>query len=250
MREWDFAVKRPRMTSNKADKEEQEKFIDDFQTYMVFLFIVCNVYGLKLKLLFTDEVSLRRDGTIHFGWYKKGTTPEIPESNGRFQSIKMIGAVDQQEGSFHLHKVKGKVTLQVYADFLAYLANIHKDKVLVIVHDNAPWHGVKSLNGLLKEKGVKNILVIRLPKYSPQMNPSENLWKWMRESVTHCRYYEDLNELTNSVWKFYRRAYNQRESARKRFKTEMPLFNIFVKNYSKGIKLALLFLNCNKKLYY
>ena len=122
MREWDFAVKRPRMTSNKADKEEQEKFIDDFQTYMVFLFIVCNVYGLKLKLLFTDEVSLRRDGTIHFGWYKKGTTPEIPESNGRFQSIKMIGAVDQQEGSFHLHKVKGKVTLQVYADFLAYLA--------------------------------------------------------------------------------------------------------------------------------
>jgi len=248
MKEWGFAIKRPRMRSNKADIHEQDAFLENFQVMMVLYFLVSAAYGIKLKVLFTDEASLRRDGTIHSAWYKKGVTPEILESNGRFQSTKWIGAVDNQEGSFHLKKVANKVTLKVYVDFLVYLSTLHKDKQLIIVHDNAPWHGVKNLPNLLAEKGVTNILIIRLPKYSPEMNYCEKLWNWMREDVTHCRYYESLAELEKSVWRFYRKAYNQREQAKIRFRTEKPLFEISVKNCRKGFAQFYYYLMCTKIL--
>lgn len=233
MTEWGFSVKRPRMRSVKADEREQQIFMTHFGQLMVFLLIL-RFFGVKLKVLFTDEASLRRDGTLHRGWFKRGETPEIPESGGRFESVKLIGAVDQQDGRFHLKMASDKITLEVYADFLAYLSDQHKDKLLIIVHDNAPWHGAKNLSKLLGERGVENILVIRLPKYSPDMNPCEKLWKWMRETVTHCRYYGSLGELKLAVWRFYRRAYNQKEKAKVRFKTEKPLFNLSVKACRKG----------------
>jgi len=225
------------MKTTKANVEEQEDFLDNFQSLIVLFFFLSNFFGKTLKILFSDEAGFRRDGTIHNGWYKRGIIPEVPESNGRFESIKLIGAVDYQEGSFHLKKASGKVTTKVYVDYLVYLSGMYKDKIIILVHDNAPWHGVKRLPELLAEKGVNNIVVIRLPKYSPEMNYCEKLWKWMRESVTHCRYYETLEELEESIWRFYRRAYNQREKAKMRFKTEKPLFNISVKNYRRGFAL-------------
>ncbi len=105
------------MKSQKADIVEQKAFVENFQQIMSFLFIVSQVTKIKVKILFTDEASLRRDGTIHWGWYKKGVPPEIPETNGRFESVKLIGAVDQQNGSFHLKKACGKITAEVYLDF-------------------------------------------------------------------------------------------------------------------------------------
>lgn len=237
------------MKSAKADVQEQEVFCENFQILIVFLYLLSQSNNLNLKILFTDEASFRRDGTIHNGWYTKGVTPLIPESNGRFESIKLMGAVDYQKGSFHLKKACGRITTEVYANFLVDLSNKHKDKQIVIVHDNAPWHGVKTLPKILAEKGINNILIIRLPKYSPEMNYCEKLWKWMREDVTHCRYYDDLSELEESIWRFYRKAYNQREQAKVRFKTEKPLFDISVKNYRRAFAMFLCYLIVLQKLY-
>jgi len=247
MKEWGFSVKRPRMSSVKADEGEQQVFIDHFAQLMVFLWLLSS-RGVKLKILFTDEASLRRDGTLHRGWFKQGETPEIPESGGRFESVKLIGAVDQQDGSFHVKMAPEKITLAVYADFLMDLSDKHKDKLLVIVHDNAPWHGSKNLAKLLGDRGVENILVVRLPKYSPDMNPCEKLWKWMRETVTHCRYYDNLGDLKQAVWRFYRRAHNQKEQAKIRFKTEKPLFKLTLKACRRGLWTFFCFWNMVQKL--
>jgi transposase len=247
MKEWDFTVQRPRMQSVKSDAQEQQAFVELFSQLTLFLAFLA-ICGFDVKILFTDEASFRRDGTIRSGWYKKGSKPIIPESNGRFESVKLIGAVDSQEGSFHLRQAGSKITLEVYADFLAYLSSQYEDKLLVIVHDNAPWHGSKSLSQHLADRGVFNIIIVRLPKYSPDMNPCEKLWNWMRETVTHCKYYESLRELKDAIWRFYRRAYNQREKAKKRFKTEKPLIDINVKLFRKEFAKFFCFLYIAVKL--
>jgi len=90
MNEWDFRVKRPRMKTNKSIPEEQEYFLNNFQTFMVLLFFLSKAFKKNIKVLFTDEASFRRDGTVHNGWFKKGMTPQISESNDRFESIKLI----------------------------------------------------------------------------------------------------------------------------------------------------------------
>ena len=229
MHEWGFGIKRPRMKSMKADEKEQQKFIEEYPEKVEVFRKKAEDNGMELKIIFTDEAGIRRDGTIHYGWYKKGCIAEVPESGGRFESRKLIGAVDPVEGKFNLKRGPKKITTDVYASFLKDQSDFYHNYWLLVVHDGAPWHGKLCLANKLEKLGVHNIDTMFLPKYSPKMNPCEKFWNWMRETVTHCRYYENMDELDDSILKFYKRAYNQREKAKIRFKTEIPLQNTRVK---------------------
>ncbi len=65
----------------------------------------------------------------------------------------------------------------------AWLADAPGD--VVIIWDGAPWHRAKCIQDAKAKLG---FALISLPAYSPDLNPIEGLWKWMREEVTrnHC----------------------------------------------------------------
>ena len=52
---------------------------------------------------------------------------------------------------------------------------------VVLIWDGAPWHKAKRVQAAASELG---FTVVALPSYSPDLNPIEGLWKWMREEVT------------------------------------------------------------------
>lgn len=52
------------------------------------------------------------------------------------------------------------------------------------VIDNAPWHGGKVVDEALAEN--PHLRFVRLPSYSPQLNPVERFWK-KRRRATHNR---------------------------------------------------------------
>ena len=56
---------------------------------------------------------------------------------------------------------------------------------VVVIWDNAPCHVAKVVTGQAEELGIE---LVNLPGYSPDLNPIERLWDWMREEVTrgHC----------------------------------------------------------------
>ena len=226
VKEWGFTLKRPRMKSKLRDEQERANFIAKVvPTKIGEMNAIALKLHLELDFWFTDEAGFRRDGTIRAAYFKKGAAAEILESNGRFQSIKMIGAVNPMTGGFHLKTVKGKVTLLKSLQYVKDLSQKSPDKYLVIIHDNAPWHGVKNLSKLLLAEGVTNMGIINLPKYSPDMNPCERFWKWMREEITHCQYYDSLQALMKNIWKFYRRANYQTEKTIRRLKPELNIFS-------------------------
>jgi transposase len=212
------------MTSCLSDVEEQKAFVESLPDKIEKIKVKAEENGRNIKILCTDEASFRRDGSPHNAWYLKGETAEIPESNGRFESIKLFGAVDPFEGDISINKGPKRVTTEVYGNFLIYLSKKYPDRELVIMDDNAPWHSENKLLSFLKGNEIENINIIRFPKYSPKMNPCEKLWKWLRESVSYCRYNENLTFLMSSIWRFYRRAWNNKELAKIRFKTEIPIF--------------------------
>ena len=82
--------------------------------------------------------------------------------------------------------------------FLEEMAKTYSDDPIVMIMDGAGWHKSKELTV------PDNMEIIFLPPYSPELNPVERLWRWLRRMATHNRCYESLAELLDaieSVWK-------------------------------------------------
>ena len=62
-----------------------------------------------------------------------------------------------------------------------------------MVLDNVRYHHAKRLKPLL-EKYKDKIELIFLPPYSPDLNPIERIWWYMRKKITHNRYVVSLEE--------------------------------------------------------
>jgi len=54
----------------------------------------------------------------------------------------------------------------------------------VVVLDDLPAHKDKQTRKVIEEKGAK---LIFLPPYSPDLNPIEMVWAWVKASLKTCR---------------------------------------------------------------
>ena len=60
---------------------------------------------------------------------------------------------------------------------------------VVLVLDRAGWHTSPRL------RVPSNITLLHLPPYSPELNPVENLWHWLRSHRLSNRVYRDVEHL-------------------------------------------------------
>ncbi len=77
--------------------------------------------------------------------------------------------------------------------YLEHLAAAYPDKKILLIWDGAGWHGS---NGL---RIPANIRCEALPPYSPELNPVERLWQWLRRHVTRNRLFESESALMDSL---------------------------------------------------
>ena len=86
--------------------------------------------------------------------------------------------------------VSPKLNASVVQTFLDQLsAAIPADAHVVLVWDGAGYHVAKKL------RVPSNLSVVRLPPYSPELNPVERLWLYLREHHWSNRVYADIDAL-------------------------------------------------------
>ncbi len=73
------------------------------------------------------------------------------------------------------------------------------DEHFVLIMDQAGWHKSRTL------KLPEGITVLLLPPYSPELNPVENLWHYLRSHFLSNRRYEDYNALLAAGTDAYRK---------------------------------------------
>jgi transposase len=64
--------------------------------------------------------------------------------------------------------------------------------------DQAGWHKAKKI--VVPD----NIVILYLPPYSPELNPVENLWRYMRSHHLSNRAYEGYDHLADAAGVAYR----------------------------------------------
>lgn len=92
-------------------------------------------------------------------------------------------------------------------EFLLH-ASLPAGKKFALVMDNAPWH--KKAYRLIKTEAQpeyndirSKVELIKLPPYSPDLNPIEQCWRITRREVTHNHYFPQLPDLEMALDNFF-----------------------------------------------
>ena len=80
--------------------------------------------------------------------------------------------------------------------FLAEFGKFLEGRKVVVVMDGAGWHKSDKL------RYSKNIKIIIQPPYSPELNPIEKLWQYIKNHTIKNRIYKTLPELEDKVCQF------------------------------------------------
>jgi hypothetical protein len=84
--------------------------------------------------------------------------------------------------------------------FLGQMAVKLSGRQCLLIVDQAGWHSSKGL------RVPKNIEFVYLPPYSPELNPVERLWQWLKRHTLRNRYYRTLKEIEDAVQKCLKEA--------------------------------------------
>jgi transposase len=82
-------------------------------------------------------------------------------------------------------KEKGRKSRQMN-DFMQKLCDKYPNDLILLICDNAWWH--RSKYTVIP----KRLTIAFIPKYTPEMNPIEQLWREVRTQGFHNRYFKDL----------------------------------------------------------
>src|SRR3954451_23946580 len=156
--------------------------------------------GKPVEVWFLDEARVGRQGTLTRVWARRGTRPRAPRDR-RHAWACLFGAVRPE-------RAVGAALVLPYADTEApglHLAEIGRHVApgahAVVVLDGAGWH---ASGGLAVPE---NLTLLPLPRCSPELNPVENVWEYLRQNKLGLRVrpdYEAIVATCCEAWNWLR----------------------------------------------
>ena len=177
----------------RADPEEQAAFVIDLD-------ILLSQWPEDWELLFVDEATVRRHPTLTPRWCLVDDVPEVPTGDDHTK-IQVYGAVSPLTGRTH-YRIRPTLSQGHVADFLKQLSRYYRDKRVLVIHDRARHHQGRVVDEVVNTSE-GNLMWMPQPRYSPEFNPQERIWKWMRRVVTHDHWFESLSEEIQAIRDFF-----------------------------------------------
>lgn len=129
-------------------------------------------------------------------WALKGTRPTAWRQT-QYEYLYVFGAACPQTGQTVGLLAPYLNTDTVNAFFRQFEKEVNPDVHVFMIWDQAGFHMSK------KVKVPKNVTIVPLPPYSPQLNPIEKLWQYLRQHYWSNRVYEGYDHLrvtANDAW--------------------------------------------------
>ena len=144
--------------------------------------------GVAIELWWQDEARVGQKNGITRRWARRGTRPRAPHDQ-RTQWAYIFGAICPAKG-----KAAGLVmpyanTEAMQAHLAEISAAVDPGAHAVLILDQAGWHISTQL--VVPE----NVTLLPLPPRSPELNPLENIWQYMRENWLSNRVFEGYDDI-------------------------------------------------------
>lgn len=144
--------------------------------------------GKRIELWWQDEARIGQKNKLTRRWARRGTRPRAPHDQ-RAAWAYLFGAICAAEG-----KGAGLVmpfcdTEAMQAHLLEISATIRPQAHAALLLDQATWR----LAGALVAPG--NITLLSPPPRSPELNPVENVWRFLRDNRLFNRVFEGDDDI-------------------------------------------------------
>jgi transposase len=182
----------------KADATKRAEFVQHFQT------LYERLCAGSIRLVFIDEAHVHQDLDLGYTWapanrpaWRKSTSPSLAAR------LNWYGAFDFSSGRCFLWqqgKCNGEQTALFLEQLSAWLGE--EERPVILIWDGAPWHRSQQVQDKAHQLGLH---LLPLPGYSPDLNPVERLWQWLREDVTQLFCHPSLHALLLACTAFLER---------------------------------------------
>ena len=147
----------------------------------------------RAEIYFGDEAGVRSDCHAGTTWGAKGQTPVVV-STGQRNSVNMISAVSAR-GHLRFMLTKGRVNGPVFVEFLKRMMH-NAQRPIFLILDGGSFHHSRPVRDYVESLGGK-LQLFFLPPYSPELNPDEQVWNYVKhhgvaKAVLHSR--DDLKK--------------------------------------------------------
>jgi len=161
--------------------------------------------GTPIEIWWQDEARIGQKNKITRRWAKRGTRPSAPRDQ-RTRSAYIFGAICPARGVGAALVLPRCDTAAMTLHLSETSATVAPGAHAIVIVDQAAWHFSNALEVPV------NITLMPLPSKSPELNPVENIWQFMRDNwlsnrifksntdiLDHCCF--AWNQLTNQPWR-------------------------------------------------
>ena len=118
----------------------------------------------------------------------RGVKPIVKYQHA-FKNTYLYGAFLPIDGDAFIYEIEG-TTSEIFFRYIEQLSLHRPDELKIVVIDNAGFHSLKEF--IIPD----NIKLIRIPPYSPELNPSEKIWAFIKQSYKN-KVFETMEILKN-----------------------------------------------------
>lgn len=192
-----YSYLRPRPRHRHADPAAQAEFVAQLPRQLAA--IAAAHPDKQLRVYFEDEARFGQQGTLTNVWAQRGSRPTAVRQT-EYDYLWVLGVVCPATGhaegllSPRLNTGVVNIFLEQFSRTLA------ADEHAVVIWDGAGFH----TSGTLRLPA--NVSVVQLPAYSPELNPVENLWHYLKSHFWSNRVYGDYEALETAAMEAWQRA--------------------------------------------
>ena len=102
----------------------------------------------------------------------RGVQP-IVKYQHKYKTTYLWGSYSPIDGDSFVWEING-VNTAIFEAYLNALSKHRPEQLKILIIDNAGFHSTKNI------KVPYNIILINIPPYSPELNPCEQIWKYIK----------------------------------------------------------------------
>ncbi|HDY8106446.1 TPA: IS630 family transposase [Vibrio vulnificus] len=146
----------------------------------------------NVDVWFQDEARFGQQNTTTRLWAERGSRPRVVKQQ-QFEYAYSFGSVCPARGIGEAMVVPW-VNKNIMVEHLKQLSAVtEKGRHAVAIMDGAGWH----TNDIAEP--FDNVSIIKLPPYSPELNPIEQMWSWLRQHSLANQSFADYEDIVSKV---------------------------------------------------